>query len=582
VEQAFKKLSLDCILDGEICALNAEGFPDFDTLQKPPAGTALVFYAFDLLWLDGYSLLDLPLTDRKLILADFLGANKVIRYSEHYPDAIALFEKMKSMGVEGIVSKKKDSLYVSGQRGGSWYKTPTEMRQEYVIGGWVESDRGRAFASLLFGAYKNKKLEWVGHAGGGFKHKDMPVILAKMKRLEIKKSPFANEVDYKGIVHWDKPELVANFKFATFTKSGRIRKPAIFLGFREDKPAAKVVQEQVKSAPKKSGKKLLRSTALLPPSPGSNWHLLEKNPAGHAETMPIGDCPFTATDIEREIWKGITKMQLIQYYHEVCPFIMPHLKDRPQSLHVKPVNATAPGMYIKDMEGRQPECADIFSDQRKHKKAGKRDIIDYLVCNNEATLLYMVNLGCIDINPWTSRITAPTEPDYIIIDLDPSDNDFKKAITAAEATKQILDEAALKAFVKTSGKTGIHIYIPCLGFSFPAARTIAENICEAIHKLLPKITTTTVSVSARGNKLYLDPNQNDYADTVAAPYSARPHHVPSVSTPLLWNEVNAALDPAAFTITTIVTRLAKKGDLFAAVMDKKIAARNSKKLALWV
>jgi bifunctional non-homologous end joining protein LigD len=234
------------------------------------------------------------------------------------------------------------------------------------------------------------------------------------------------------------------------------------------------------------------------------------------------------------------------------------------------------------MEGRQPECADIFSDQLKHKKAGKRDIIDYLVCNNEATLLYMVNLGCIDINPWTSRITAPTEPDYIIIDLDPSDNDFKKAITAAEATKQILDEAALKAFVKTSGKTGIHIYIPCLGFSFPAARTIAENICEAIHKLLPKITTTTVSVSARGNKLYLDPNQNDYADTVAAPYSARPHHVPSVSTPLLWNEVNAALDPAAFTITTIVTRLAKKGDLFAAVMDKKIAARNSKKLALWV
>jgi bifunctional non-homologous end joining protein LigD len=579
VEQAFKKLPLNCVIDGEVCALNAAGLPDFDTLQKPPAGTQLVFYAFDLLWLDGFSLLDLPLTDRKSILADFLSGNMVIRYSEHYPDAIALFEKMKSLGVEGIVSKKKDSTYVAGQRGGSWYKTPTEMRQEYVIGGWVESGKGRAFASLLFGAYKNKKLEWVGHAGGGFKHKDTPGILVKMKRLEIKKSPFSNKVDYKGIVHWVKPTLVANFKFATFTKSGRIRKPAIFLGFREDKPANKVVQEKVNIAPKKKNQNVKASAALPKASPGSNWHMVEKLEPVHSETMMIGECSFTAYDIEREIWKGVSKMQLIQYYHEVCPFIMPHIKDRPQSLHVKPVNATAPGMYIKDMEGRQPECAEIFSDQRKHKKAGKRDIIDYLVCSNEATLLYMVNLGCIDINPWTSRVTSTTEPDYIIIDLDPSDNDFKKAITAAEATKQILDEAALRAFVKTSGKTGIHIYLPCRGFSFPSARSIAENICSQIQKLLPKITTTTVSVSARGTKLYLDPNQNDYADTVAAPYAARPHHIPTVSTPLEWKEVNVKLDPLAFTVSTILKRIEKKGDLFAGVLEEKIALKNTTKLA---
>jgi bifunctional non-homologous end joining protein LigD len=151
VEQAFKKFPMDCIIDGEVRALNAAGLPDFDSLQKPPANTPLVFYAFDILWLDGYSLVDLPLTDRKKILADLLAGNKIIRYSEHYTDAAALFEEMKCMGVEGIVSKKKDSPYVPGQHGSNWYKTPTEMRQEYVIGGWVESDRGRSFASLLFG-----------------------------------------------------------------------------------------------------------------------------------------------------------------------------------------------------------------------------------------------------------------------------------------------------------------------------------------------------------------------------------------------------------------------------------------------
>jgi bifunctional non-homologous end joining protein LigD len=160
----------------------------------------------------------------------------------------------------------------------------------------------------------------------------------------------------------------------------------------------------------------------------------------------------------------------------------------------------------------------------------------------------------------------------------PSLNVVFRNVCLPEATKQILDEAALKAFVKTSGKTGIHIYIPCRGFSFPAARTIAGNICQEIHNLLPKIRRTTLSVSARGNKLYLDPNQNDYADTVAAPYAARPYHLPSVSTPLNWKEINSRLDPAAFTIGTILKRIKSKGDLFAGVLDGNTALKNSKKL----
>jgi bifunctional non-homologous end joining protein LigD len=230
------------------------------------------------------------------------------------------------------------------------------------------------------------------------------------------------------------------------------------------------------------------------------------------------------------------------------------------------------------MEGRQPACADTFTVKRKHKKKGKRDVIEYLVCNNEATLLYIINLGCIDINPWTSRITDYLNPDFIIIDLDPSDDDFKKVIATAKAAKQIFDKHKLKSFPKTSGKTGIHLYLPCEGFTFPEARDIAEKICKEIHALVPDITTTEVTISKRGNKLYIDPNQNDEADTVAAPYSVRPFHHPTVSTPLEWREINDQLDPLKFDIYNTLERIEKKGDLFTGVMDKKIAAKNSEKL----
>ena len=267
---------------------------------------------------------------------------------------------------------------------------------------------------------------------------------------------------------------------------------------------------------------------------------------------------------------------MIGYYHSIAPFILPHLKGRPLSLHVKPINANAPGFYIKDMEGRQPDCAEIFSDKRKNPKKGKRNTIDYLVCNNEETLLYMINLGCIDINPWTSRTTSDDYPDYIIIDLDPSDDGFQKAIETAIAAKKLFDKYKLQTFVKTSGKTGIHIYIPCEGFIFSDARIIAIKICDEIHNMLPEITTTKITVSKRDNKLYIDPNQNDYADTLAAPYSARPFHIPTVSTPLNWKEVNPKLNPSDFTIKTILGRLRKKRDLFKNILNEKIRKSNSK------
>jgi bifunctional non-homologous end joining protein LigD len=591
IVNALKKMNLNCILDGEIVYINSEGKPDFDSLQRVNGQKApIVYYVFDLLWLNGKSVMKQKLTERKEMLRDLVAENTTVRYSDHFEDGLELFEHVKQIGLEGIVAKQKESQYIPDDRSKKWLKVTTEKRQEFVIGGWVESEKRNTFRTLLFGTYENGKLKWKGHAGGGYKERDMPLILNRLKAIETDENPFDSDVEYsEGKPHWVKPELVANIKFATTTRSGKIRKPAIFLGFREDKKATQVETEIAKSPPKHrilkpkhadavDSKKESVKTKSLVTSADSNWPELEREPIVNLDKIEIDSCTVTLHNVNRNLWKGVTKANLIEYYSNVSKFILPHLKDRPLSLHVKHKGPNAPGLYIKDMEGREPDCAEIFSTPRKHQKAGKRNIIDYLVCNNAATLLYVANLGCIDINPWTSTTKDSLHPDFIIIDLDPSDEDFKKAIEAARASKELFGKHKLKAFPKTSGKTGIHLFVPCSSFTFPQARTIAQNICNSIHELIPAITTTEITVADRGTKLYLDPNQNDYADTVASAYSVRPFKVPQVSTPIEWAELKDGLSPAAFTMKTIFGRLEKKGELFSEALSKPIAIKNDKPL----
>ena len=580
VAEEFRKLRHDAIIDGELVLIDESGQPNFDELQRYNGTLPLLFYAFDLLWLDGKSLMDLSLIERKQKLKKILPPSEIIRYSDHFADGLALFEQMKKLEMEGIIAKKKESIYRPAVRSNDWLKIQTARRQEFVVGGWTESTNNRTFRSLLFGWYIDGRLHFVGHAGHGFKESEMPNILTRLKKLETKKKSFINDADFETVVHWVKPELVIEVKFATFTRSGKIRKPAVFLGFRKDKSpgdivgpfAANKMNEELRQSSETRSK--VRKTTNL--SEDSNWRVLEKQKITHEDSVDIEGYKVRLTNVEKTLWDDITKADLIQYYHSISGYILPHIEHRPLSLHIKHITPTAAGMYIKDMEGRQPDYAEIFSTKRKHKKAGKRDTIDYLVCNNVSTLLYVINLGCIDINPWTSRIESPLSPDYVVIDMDPSDNDFKKAIEAALAAKEIFDKNNLTVIPKTSGKTGIHLFIPCRNFTFPEARTIAENICQEIHSIIPSITTTAVEIDRRGNKLYLDPNQNDEADTVAAVYSVRPFHLPTVSAPIHWKEINNKLNPYDFTIKTILKRLEKKGDLFKATLDQKTAFRNSK------
>lgn len=608
IAEALSALEHDVILDGEVVVFNEEDKPDFDALQLyNGARTPIQYCVFDILSLDGNDLMEMPLVNRKELLKALIQDNPVFRFSETYDDGKALYQRSLDENLEGIVAKQRQSSYSPGARGNAWLKIPTRKRQEFVIGAWAESTTSRSFKSLLFGAYEKGRFVWIGRSGGGYKHQEMPEILSKLKALEIDESPFTNKIlDTKGaVMHYVRPELVANFEFATWTRTGRIRKPATFLGFRYDKDPKDVVREVPKETPEQPSNNPplapqenadLYEAALQPraqkPRPGkrkavqakdkpqlaedSNWKMILEEKIHSEADIELEGQTMHLTNIERNIWKEVNKAALISYYNSISEYILPYLQDRPLSLHIKNLSATAPGFYIKDMEGMEPEYAQIFSTPRKHKKKGKRDVIDYLVCNNLPTLIYLVNLGCVDINPWNSRRQDPVHPDYIAIDLDPSDNDFSKAVRTAIAAKAYFDKHKLRAFVKTSGKTGIHMFIPCSGFTYPEARNFAEHICKEIHLLVPEITTVEVSVDHRGDKLFVDFSQNDEADTLASAYSVRPSKHPTVSAPLDWKELTPDLSPDQFTIFNMLDRIKGKGDPFKGIHDPKIKASNNK------
>jgi len=593
VEAALKKLGHEAIIDGEVVVFNYRDFPDFDALQKYNGSyTSINYCVFDLLWLDGVDLRGEPLHERKELLKKLVAKDKTFRFSESFDNGKALYEKMLEMNMEGIVAKRNDSPYIEGDRGYYWLKTPTRKRQEFVIGGWAESDKARSFKSLLFGAYENGKFIWIGRSGGGYKEKDMPAILKKLQALETNESPFSNKVlDTKGAkVHWVKPKLVANFEFATWTKSGRIRKPATFLAFRADKKPNQVVREVPASVENVEeltehieNVKLEKAAPKTYLNANSNWKRVDESVEGkEVSDFPMEHCSVQLHDIGRELWKGVPKGELILYYNKIAAYILPHLKDRPQSLNLKLTKAGGPTTFIKDMENRQPDCAEIFSDKRRVKKEGKRGQIDYLVCNNIETLLYMVDWGCVDINPWASRIQIPESPDYIWLDLDPTvtskkdeDKGFEMAIEVANATKEILDKLKLKGSIKTSGKTGLHIYIPVSGFDFDSSLIFGRHLADLVHESVPAISTRSITKSHRGSKVYIDADQNNYADTLAAPYCVRPYHEPTISTPLEWKEVKIGLDRYSFTMETTLKRLEKKGDIFQDVLNEKIQKSNT-------
>jgi bifunctional non-homologous end joining protein LigD len=513
------------ILDGEIVILDEKGVSKFELIQprihvqdahaiakmgqKKPAH----LYVFDLLYLDGYDLRRVPLTERKRALAAILKPHPLLRLSESFPaEGEQLLEVARQTGLEGLMAKRKDSCYES-RRSRDWLKLKLTTEQEFVIGGMTPGERD-TFGSLAIG-YRDDEDEFVyaGNVGTGFTDKTLQDLYQRLQPLITAKKPFTRgEKIPKGTV-WVKPELVAQIKFANWTDEGRLRAP-VYLGLRNDKPAMEVTRE----------------------------------------------LKFTNLDKIYFPGDGFTKGDLLGYYEAVADLIVPHLEGRPLSLKRYPNGIRGEYFFQKNTPDNYPSWLTTVTIDKTR----------YIVANDRETLLYLTNLGCIDQNPWMSRVGTIGNPDFILMDIDPYQCEFAKVTEAALLVKEKLDSIGLKGYPKTTGGDGMHIYVPIEPvYTYEQARSFAQIIATMLAAEHPKLFTTPRSVEKREkDRVYFDWMQIAESKTISAPYVVRAHAGAPVSTPLAWDEVNAKLLPSQFTIRTAPPRFAKKGDLFAGVLEK--------------
>jgi len=568
VVDELKKLNFNAILDGEIVAVDKTGKASFQSLQYygSDASVPLIYYVFDVLEINGIDTKDLPLTERKKLLKELLKPNPVVKYSDHIEtDGEAFFDLVKKKNIEGIMAKKADSLYAPGVRTSNWLKIKHHHSRETVIAGFTAPEGSRKhFGALVLGIYDGNELKYVGHTGTGFNEKLLASIHSKMKPLIQKHSPFKEQIKTNMTVTWINPELVCEIKFTEITREGSLRHP-VFLGLREDKSPKEVTmeaQKEVKPDDLKKDKKAVKQT-----EPKENS--LQKKTDD--KTLVIGKIKVNITHSSKIYFPkdGITKGDVIEYYQSIAKYILPYLQGRPESLMRTPSGIDKPGFYHKDAGDDAPEWVDTFS---VHSESTNKEI-DYIICNNQATLAYMNNLGCIEINPWHSTIDKPDFPDYLVIDLDPSENNtFDQVVETANVIKAILDKAGAHSYCKTSGATGLHIYIPTQKkYDNDQVRDFAQLVCMLAHEEIPGFTTMERNLQKRGkDMIYLDYLQNRHGQTLASVYSLRPKNGATVSTPLEWNEVKKGLSPKDFTIFNTLERLKKKGDLFKGVLGKGI------------
>ncbi len=548
VVASLESIDKEMILDGEIVALNQEGKADFHSLQNfsRTAKGSLVYYAFDIPYYEGKDLTNLPLLNRKEILKNILPELSNVRYNDHVlKDGQAFYKLAKENKLEGIIAKNIHSKYLKNKRSKDWLKLKIKKRQGAIIGGYTKPKGSRNyFGALVLGVYnENNELEYIGHTGGGFTEEDLKNFHTKMKPYERKTSPFKKKPETNTPAVWLDPELLCEVEFSEWTDEGLMRHP-VFIGLREDKKPENVKKE-----------------------------ISGKNPDLNSETGTIkestNDIQLKLTNLQKIYWPEdrYTKGDLIEYYKKISGYMLPYLKDRPESLLRHPNGITGEGFFQKDitqLNAKWLKTKKIFS--------GSNDKdIKYLICNDEETLIYMANLGCIEINPWFSRINKLENPDYFVIDLDPEEIEFDKVVETALAVKEVLDKAGAESYCKTSGATGLHIYVP-LGakYDYDFAKEFAHIIAKLVNAKVPAITSLERSPSKRKKKVYLDYLQNRKGQTLAAPYSVRPRPGAPVSTPLDWSEVKEGLNPADFNMKNIFSRLKQKGDIFKKVLSAGI------------
>ena len=527
----------DCVVDGEVCALDEQGRPSFSAMQQGAA--SLVYEVFDLLELDGVPLVDLPLSERRARLEQLLVAGASVQLSGVFGDGEALLEAAMAQGLEGVMAKRAGSRYAEGKRTRDWLKVKTHGRQEFVICGWTKGQGRREgrFGSLVLATYRGGELHWVGNCGTGFTDATLEQLLRKLEPLRVDVSPLPvvpmMPKVAKGAVVWVEPRLVCEVEFAEWTHDGHLRAPS-FKGLRDDKPASDVRRE---------------------------------NPV----EMESGRVKLS--NLDKVFWpeEGITKRDLLEYYRAVAPTLVPHLRDRPFTMRRYPDGAFGKAFFQKDAPSHMPDWIPTFRVEVSTRESpAKRKWISAPLVNDEDALLWMANMGCIDMNAWYSRVDRPDRPDFVLFDLDPSDDvGFAETVQVALLVKGMLDTLGLASFPKTSGADGIHVLVPVeRRHTYEETREFAEIVAGAIARVHQGLATTQWS-KARRRGVLIDANQNGAGKTIASVYSVRPKAGAPVSTPLRWSEVNEKLDPAAFTMEVVFERIRRHGDLFAGVLAGK-------------
>lgn len=545
VADILRKFKKEAVLDGEMVVEDLKGRSLFQELQNYQPGKkdqTLKYYVFDLLSLDGYDLTGMELLKRKQLLKALIEAlpGDSIVYNDHVTGAgTALMEQARKESWEGIIAKVADSRYEAGKRSDRWLKLKIQNSQEAVILGYSKPAGSRKyFGSLVLGMYADGNLTYIGNCGTGFDEASLKMLHGRLSELETGHKPVKEKVNQERSVTWVRPELVCEVTFTEWT-SDRILRHPVFKGLREDKQREAVTMETPDTQPDEREESFGRKKVKL-------------------------------TNLGKLYWKTeqISKGRLLEYYREVADYILPYLKDRPLSLNRHPNGIDAPGFFQKDLDTEKIPSwiryAPLYSDSVDKT-------IDYLICNDLPTLLWMVNLGCIEINPWLSTYKKPENPVFAVMDLDPNDvDDFREVVRIALTTRRILDEMEVRSFIKTSGSRGLHIFIHVGGkYDYEVVKNFIQFLGQLVHAEHPDTTSLERSPSKRKKKIYLDFLQNRRGQTIAAPYSARPKPGATVSTPLDWSEVNDDLDIKQFTIFSMPERLKEKGDLWKDLTAEK-------------
>jgi bifunctional non-homologous end joining protein LigD len=563
------------LLDGEVAWVSAEGRSDFQALQKALGegdDERLVYFVFDLLHLDGQDLTRAPLHARKDLLAALLRAAPqqagAIRYSDHVVgQGETFFSQACSLGLEGIIAKRRDAPYRSG-RGTDWLKVKCLAEQELVVVGWTEPTGSReALGALLLGVHEDGSLRFAGKVGTGFDAATLRSLLRRLKPLERPTPAVANPPrGYKARgVHWVEPTLVAQVAFTGWTADGVLRHPS-FKGLREDKEAIEVVRETPAKASKVSaGRKrppTAAATAKTKEAPTAATARRTRKTPARASVVRDGSVEVAGVRVSnpsRVLYpeQGLTKIEIVRYYERVADRVLPHLAGRPLTLVRCPAGRDKHCFYHKHIaEDTPPALHEVPVVERSGAEAV------YVAVDSLAGLVTLTQMGVLEIHPWGSRSDRIDHPDVLIFDLDPGPGvDWPEVIAAARDLRDLLAELSLESFAKLSGGKGLHVVVPIAPeLAWDPAKAFAKAVVQTLAGRHPDRFVTQMAKAKRKGRIFLDYLRNGFGNTAVAPYSTRARPGAPVAAPVRWEELGPRTPPDRYTVRNMARRLGSLRD----------------------